>query len=58
MSAFIDYPIKGLRGDVNANFYEFLTMGIVPYILGSAVFMTVSAIGALAGFAGIMGKLF
>ena len=39
MSAFIDYPAKGLRGDVNANFYEFLTMGIVPYLLGSAMFM-------------------
>ena len=24
MSAFIDYPIKGLQGDVNSNFYEFL----------------------------------
>ncbi len=41
MSAFIDYPAKGLKGDVNANFYEFLTMGIVPYILGSAIFMAV-----------------
>ena len=41
MSAFIDYPINGLNGDVNANFYEFLTMGIVPYITGSAMFMLV-----------------
>ena len=31
MSAFIDYPVKGLMGDINTNFYEFLTMGIVPY---------------------------
>ena len=41
MSAFIDYPVKGLKGDINSNFYEFLTMGIVPYIAGSAMFMTV-----------------
>ena len=34
MSAFIDYPVKGLKGDINSNFYEFLTMGIVPYIAG------------------------
>ena len=39
MSAFIDYPVKGLQGDINSNFYEFLTMGIVPYIAGSAMFM-------------------
>lgn len=41
MSAFIDYPVKGLKGDINSNFYEFLTMGIVPYVLGSAMFMIV-----------------
>ena len=41
MSAFVDYPVKGLKGDVNSNFYEFLTMGIVPYLLGSAMFMVV-----------------
>lgn len=40
-SAFIDYPERGLRGDVNSDFYEFLTMGIVPYIAGSATFMFV-----------------
>ena len=40
-SAFIDYPAKGLKGDINSNFYEFLTMGIVPYIAGSAMFMVV-----------------
>lgn len=40
-SAFIDYPVKGLKGDVNSNFYEFLTMGIVPYLAGSAMFMVV-----------------
>lgn len=41
MSAFVDYPVKGLQGDVNSNFYEFLTMGIVPYLAGSAMFMIV-----------------
>ena len=41
MSGFIDYPIKGLKGDVNSNFYEFLTMGIIPYVAGSAMFMFV-----------------
>lgn len=40
-SAFIDYPIKGLKGDINSNFYEFLTMGTIPYLLGSAMFMIV-----------------
>lgn len=40
-SAIIDYPVKGLKGDVNSNFYEFLTMGIVPYIAGSATLMFV-----------------
>lgn len=40
-SAFIDYPVKGLKGDINSDFYEFLTMGIVPYIAGSAMFMFV-----------------
>ncbi len=40
-SAFIDYPARGLKGDVNSNFYEFLTMGIIPYLAGSAMFMFV-----------------
>ena len=39
MSAFLDYPIKGLKGDINTNFYEFLTMGIIPSLLGSLMFM-------------------
>ena len=40
-SAFIDYPVRGLKGDVNSNFYEFLTMGIIPYLAGSGMFMFV-----------------
>ncbi len=31
------YPIKGLKGSRNANFYEFLTMGMVPYVVGSGM---------------------
>ena len=38
-NAFLEYPIKGLRGDVNSDFYEFLSMGIIPYLAGSAMFM-------------------
>lgn len=35
------YPAKGLKGSKNANFYEFLTMGMVPYLAGSAMLMAV-----------------
>lgn len=35
------YPAKGLKGSKNANFYEFLTMGTVPYLIGSAMLMGV-----------------
>lgn len=40
-SAFIDYPIRGLKGDKNSNFYEFLAMGIIPYLTGSLTLMAV-----------------
>jgi len=40
-NAFVYYPVRGLKGDVNSNFYEFLTMGIVPYLAGSGMFMFV-----------------
>lgn len=33
--AFTTYPAKGLKGDQNSNFYEFLAMGIIPYVVGS-----------------------
>ncbi len=29
------YPVKGLKGDQNANLYEFLAMGTIPYVIGS-----------------------
>ncbi len=35
------YPKKGLEGSKNANFYEFLTMGMVPYLVGSGMLMAV-----------------
>ncbi len=35
------YPTKGLKGSKNANFYEFLTMGMVPYLVGSGMLMAV-----------------
>ena len=39
--AFIDYPIKGFKGSKNADFYEFLTMGTVPYLIGSGTLIAV-----------------
>ncbi len=35
VNAFTIYPAKGLTGSRNSNFYEFLTMGMVPYTIGS-----------------------
>ncbi len=59
-NAFTKYPMKGLKGSKNANFYEFLTMGTVPYLIGSATmigvfnlaskfFDTPSAVNAIKG---------
>ena len=39
--AFTVYPAKGLTGSKNSNFYEFLTMGTVPYLVGSATLMAI-----------------
>ena len=33
------YPVKGFSGDKNSNFYEYLTMGMFPYITGSLTFI-------------------
>ena len=41
IKAFTVYPAKGLTGSKNSNFYEFLTMGTVPYLVGSATLMGV-----------------
>ena len=40
LNAITEYPVKGLKGDVNSDFYEFLSMGIIPYVAGSAMFIT------------------
>lgn len=39
--AFTTYPAKGLKGDENASFYEFLAMGAIPFLLGSATMISV-----------------
>lgn len=39
--AFTIYPAKGLKGSKNSNFYEFLTMGTVPYVIGSIMLMSI-----------------
>ena len=41
VKAFTEYPQKGLKGSKNSNFYEFLTMGMVPYLTGSAMMIAV-----------------
>lgn len=35
------YTAKGIKGSKNANFYEFLTMGSIPYVVGSLMMMSV-----------------
>lgn len=40
-NAFSVYPSKGLSGNENANFYEFLSMGTIPYIVGSVGLISV-----------------
>ena len=39
--AFTVYPARGITGNINSDFYEFLTMGTVPYIIGSLTLMGV-----------------
>lgn len=41
VKSFTTYPKKGLSGSKNANFYEFLSMGTVPYLVGSATMIGV-----------------
>lgn len=41
VKAFTIYPAKGIKGSINSNFYEFLTMGNVPFIIGSVMMMSV-----------------
>ncbi len=44
VSAFTEFPIKGIRGSKNSNFHEYLTMSTVPYVMGSLSMIGVSAI--------------
>jgi hypothetical protein len=46
VNAFTKYPQKGFAGSKNANFYEFLTMGMVPYLMGSATMIGVFNLAA------------
>jgi len=40
--AFTIYPAKGMKGSINSNFYEFLTLGQnVPFIIGSITLMSI-----------------
>lgn len=39
--AFTVYPARGIKGSINSDFYEFLTMGNVPYIVGSLTLISV-----------------
>ena len=41
LNGFFIYPIQGLMGSVNSNFYEFLTMGTVPYVIGSGTLIAI-----------------
>ena len=58
--AFTVYPARGIKGSINSDFYEFLTMGTVPYIVGSLTLMSVfnSAAKHFPAFdASVAGKL-
>ncbi len=59
-SAFTEYPAKGLMGSKKSNFYEFLAMGTVPYLVGSAMLMAVfnGAIKSTMGAKAALGVLF
>ena len=40
--AFSIYPAKGIKGSINSNFYEFLTLGQnVPFIIGSITLISI-----------------
>lgn len=41
INAFTIYPAKGITGNRNSDFYEFLTMGMVPYTIGSLMLISV-----------------
>lgn len=41
-----EYAYRGLKGDPNANFYEYLSLGKIPYFIGGPVLAAVFAFGA------------
>ena len=41
-----EYAYRGLKGDPNANFYEYLSLGNIPYFLGGPLLAAVFAFGA------------
>ena len=36
------YTKKGMRGSKNSNFYEFLSLGLVPNLIGSTMLILIS----------------
>ena len=40
-----EYAYRGLKGDPNANFYEFLSLGKIPYFIGGPLLAAVFAFG-------------
>jgi hypothetical protein len=40
-----EYAYRGLKGDPNANFYEYLSLGNIPYFIGGPVLAAVFAFG-------------
>jgi len=41
-----DYVHRGLKGDPNSNFYEFMTLSKIPYFLGGPILVAMFAMGA------------
>ncbi|HBG49426.1 MAG TPA: hypothetical protein DDW90_08000 [Cyanobacteria bacterium UBA9971] len=41
-----EYAYRGLKGDPNANFYEYLSLGNIPYFIGGPLLAAVFAFGA------------
>lgn len=54
----ISYVPKGLRGSKNSNFYEFLSIGMIPNVVGSAMLILISnaIVGKLSGADHYYGK--
>lgn len=44
INAWTTYTIRGFSGSQNSNFYEFLSMGMIPYTIGSLMLIAMSNI--------------